>query len=129
MALVAVVTLPKGVSVVLISINSLKISRASARSAGGAVGNALCARAAKPADSAMQINALAATPAQNRKPKPEEYFLSMKELYEYSPFPPHAAASCCIPNAARDILSKAACGWKTHRMIAAFSSARLGDIE
>ena len=45
MATVAVVTLPSGVSVVLISISSLKIARASARSSAEAAGNELCANA------------------------------------------------------------------------------------
>src|ERR1700760_490830 len=48
MAFVAAVTLPLGLSVVLISISCLKMSRASARSAGDVVGNADCANAESP---------------------------------------------------------------------------------
>ncbi len=52
MAVVAVVTLPKGVSVVLISISCLKISRAWARSSAEAVGKELCAEASEDRTSA-----------------------------------------------------------------------------
>src|SRR6185437_226380 len=47
-ALVAAVTLPLGVSVVLISMSCLKMSRASAFSAGDVVGSVCCASAERP---------------------------------------------------------------------------------
>jgi hypothetical protein len=58
MAAVAVVTLPRGVSVVLISISSLKIARASSRSSADVVGSGLWPMATGQTQAASARNAI-----------------------------------------------------------------------